>query len=69
MIRSHMSNSKVAYPSDHAVTRGHMTNGIHYVCFRILTLMKNSFGEDTLFLKFFHFCINFTNFLTDICVD
>ena len=30
---------------------------------------KNSFGEVTLFLKRFDFCINFINFLTNICVD
>ena len=26
VIRSHMSNNKVTYPSDHAVTLGHVTN-------------------------------------------
>ena len=30
---------------------------------------KNSFGEATLFLKSFHFCINFINFLMNTCVD
>ena len=30
---------------------------------------KSSFGEDTLFLKGFYFCINFTNFLKNICAD
>ena len=30
---------------------------------------KNYFGEASLFLKRFHFCINFINFLTNICVD
>ena len=28
---------------------------------------KSSSGEDTLFLKGFYFCINFTNFLKNIC--
>ena len=30
---------------------------------------QNYFGEVTLFLKRFHFCINFINFLTNACVD
>ena len=30
---------------------------------------KSSSGEDTLFLKGFYFCINFTNFLKNICAD
>ena len=64
-----MSNSKVIYPSDHTVTVGHVTNELHYVFFQILTLVKNSFGDDTLLLKLFHFCINFINFLTNVCVD
>ena len=33
MIRSHMSNNKVTYPSDHAVTWSHVTNELHYICF------------------------------------
>ena len=31
MMRSHMSNNKVTYPCDHAVTWGHMTNELHYI--------------------------------------
>ena len=31
MIRSHMSNNKVTYPSDHAVTCGHVTNELLYI--------------------------------------
>ena len=31
MIRSHMSNNKVTYPSDQAVTWGHGTNKLHYI--------------------------------------
>ena len=31
MIKSHMSNNKVAYPSDQAVTWGHGTNKVHYI--------------------------------------
>ena len=31
MIRSHMSNNKVTYPSDHAVTRGYVTNELDYI--------------------------------------
>ena len=31
--------------------------------------LKYSFGEATLFLKCFHFCINFINFLANICAD
>ena len=31
MIRSHMSNNKVTYPSDHVVTWGHVTNEFHYI--------------------------------------
>ena len=31
MIRSHMSNKKVTYPSDHVVTWGHVTNELHYI--------------------------------------
>ena len=30
MIRSHMSNNKVTYPSDHVVTWSHVTNELHY---------------------------------------
>ena len=30
MIRSLMSNQKVTYPFDQAVTEGHMTKGLHY---------------------------------------
>ena len=30
-IRSHMSNNKVTYPSDHAVTSGHVTNELLYI--------------------------------------
>ena len=37
--------------------------------YRTLTQLKNSFREDTWFLKRFPFCISFNNFLTDICVD
>ena len=44
-----------------------------WLIFRFLTEFwrswKNSFREDTLFLKRFDFCISFNNFLTDICVD
>ena len=61
--------SKVTYPSDHVVTWGQVTNELHYVFFQILTLLKNSFGDDTLFFKLFDFCISFINFLTNICVD
>ena len=31
MIRSHMSNNKVTYPSDHTVMWGHVTNELHYI--------------------------------------
>ena len=31
MIRSHISNNKVTYPSDYAVTWGHVTNELHYI--------------------------------------
>ena len=31
--------------------------------------LKNSSGEDTFFLRHSFFCINFTNFLINICVD
>ena len=31
MSRSHMSNNKVTYPSDHAVTSGHVTNELYYI--------------------------------------
>ena len=31
MIKSHMSNNKVTYPSDQAVTWGHGTNKLHYI--------------------------------------
>ena len=31
MIRSHMSNSNITYPSDHTVTWGHVTNELHYM--------------------------------------
>ena len=37
--------------------------------FEFCSSEKKSFGEDTLFLKLFHFCINFINFLRNICVD
>ena len=30
---------------------------------------RSSSGEDTFFLRHFYFCINFTNFLTNTCVD
>ena len=69
MVRSHMSNSKVTYPSDNALTWGHVTNELHYVFFQILTLLKNSFEDDSLFLKLFNFCFSFINCLANICVD
>ena len=36
--------------------------------YRVLVGLKK-FGEDTLFLKRFHFWFNFINFLKNICVD
>ena len=31
MIKSHTSDNKVTYPSDHAVTWGHVTNELYYI--------------------------------------
>ena len=31
MTKSHMSNNKVTYPSDHAVVWGHVTKELHYI--------------------------------------
>ena len=100
MISSHMSCNRIPYPSDHAVTWGHVTSELHFT-FIFQTLLplnligwwlkinlldsltnirldfcfltefwlnwKNCSSEDSLLLKHFHFCINFTNSLKNIC--